>query len=223
MTETAATGTGDTAGDTAGTSGSAATLTAVDLRRSPNPLARHYSRFGVEDRLTLTGHSHQAWPDVAREGLLEAFDDAAAARDDKWDRAMAKAEEVRDGYRRLLGDPDGAVALAASTHELLIKLLSGLDVRHRRRLVTTGGEFHSARRQFLRLAEEGVEVVWVDPDPIATLAERLADAATGGGTPADTTLAVLVSAVLFETARIVPNLGALAEVCAAHGIELVVD
>jgi len=202
-----------------------APLTAVDLRRSPNPLARHYSRFGVEDRLSLTGHSHQAWPDVAREGQVEAFDDAAAARDDKWDLALAKADEVRDGYRRLLGDPDGDIALAASTHELLIKLLSGLDFRRRRRLVTTGGEFHSLRRQLLRLAEEGVEVVWVDPDPIATLAERLAAAATsdGDGGPGGTTLAVLVSAVLFETARIVPDLGGLADVCTDHGIELVVD
>jgi kynureninase len=40
----------------------------ADLARSPNALARHYSRFGVERRLLLTGHSHQAWPDVALEG-----------------------------------------------------------------------------------------------------------------------------------------------------------
>jgi kynureninase len=203
-------------------------LTAVDLRRSPNPLARHYSRFGVEDRLALTGHSHQAWPDVAREGQVEAFDDAAAARDDKWELALAKADEVRDGYRRLLDDPGGDIALAASTHELLIKLLSGLGgLAAPCRLVTTGGEFHSLRRQLLRLAEEGVEVVWVDADPIATLAERLGAAATagsdGGGGGGGTTRAVLVSAVLFETARIVPDLGALASVCEANGIELVVD
>jgi selenocysteine lyase/cysteine desulfurase len=197
-------------------------LTATDLRRSPNPLARHYRHFGVEDRLVLTGHSHQAWPDVAREGLVESYDDAAADRDDKWDRAMGKAEAVRDGYRRLLDDPHGAVALAGNTHDLVVKLLSGLDLRRRRRLVTTTGEFHSLRRQLLRLAEEGVEVVWVDTDPLDTLAERLAAAATqdGGG---DRTLAVLASAVLFETARVVPHLGDLAAACAGRGIELVVD
>ena len=47
------------------------------LRRSPNALAPHYSAFRVDERLLLTGHSHQAWPDVAREGQLEAFEDAA--------------------------------------------------------------------------------------------------------------------------------------------------
>ena len=193
------------------------TLTAEDLRATPNPLARHYMRFRVADRLVLTGHSHQAWPDVARDGQVEAFDDAAAARDDKWDRAMAKAEEVRAGYRLLLGDPDGAVALGANTHDLVIKFLSALDVRHRRRLVTTGGEFHSLRRQLARLAEEGVEVVWVDPEPVDTLAERLSEAAD------DRTLAVMVSAVLFETARIMPGLDGLAATCSRLGVELLVD
>jgi len=50
--------------------------TLADLRRTPNALARHYARFRVAERLLLTGHSHQAWPDVARDGLVESFDDA---------------------------------------------------------------------------------------------------------------------------------------------------
>jgi kynureninase len=62
-----------------------------DLRRTPNALASDYSSFRVADRLLLTGHSHQAWPDVAREGQLEAFEDAALCVDEKWDRAFAKA------------------------------------------------------------------------------------------------------------------------------------
>ena len=194
-----------------------APLTAADLRATPNALARHYMRFRVADRLVLTGHSHQAWPDVAREGQVEAFDDAAAARDDKWDLALAKADEVRAGYRRLLGDPGGEIALGASTHDLVVKLLSALDIRHRRRLVTTGGEFHSLRRQLARLAEEGVEVVWVEADPVDTLAERLAEATD------DRALAVMVSAVLFETARIVPGLDGLAAACTRRGAELLVD
>src|SRR6187397_796817 len=116
-----------------------------DLRRNPNALAPYYRRFRVAERLLLTGHSHQAWPDVAREGQVEAFDDAAEAVDDKWERAGAKAEEVRAGFRRLLEDPEAEVALAASTHELVVRLLSALDLRRRRRLVTTDGEFHSLR------------------------------------------------------------------------------
>src|SRR5690606_2154258 len=76
-----------------------------ELRASPNALAPHYSRFGVTERLLLSGHSHQAWPDVAFDGLAECFADAAEAVDGKWARAEAKAEEVREGYRRLLVDP----------------------------------------------------------------------------------------------------------------------
>jgi kynureninase len=191
--------------------------TLADVRRSPNVLAPHYSHFRVAERLALTGHSHQAWPDVARQALLEAFDDAAKEVDGKWERAFAKADEVRDGFRALLGDPDAAIALGASTHELLIRLLSALDLPARPRLITTDGEFHTARRQLTRLGEAGLEIVRVPATPVATLAERLAAEVTPD------TCAVLVSQVLFQTARIVPDLGRLAETCAHSEVELVVD
>ena len=182
-----------------------------------NPLAAHYSRFRVADRLLLTGHSHQAWPDVAVEGQLEAFDDAALHVDDKWERAFAKADEVRVGVRGLLGDPAGEIALGVNTHELVLRFLSALDLRARPRLVSTDGEFHTLRRQLGRLDEAGLHVVRLPVDPADTLAERLAAAVDGR------TAAVLVSAVLFETARIVPGLDGLARACAAAGAELLVD
>jgi selenocysteine lyase/cysteine desulfurase len=188
------------------------------LAAPPNALAPHYARFRLDERVLLSGHSHQAWPDVAREGLVEAFDDAALLVDDKWDRAEAKADEVRAGYRRLLHDPQGAIALSESTHHLIVKFLSGLDLAAGRpRLVTTDGEFHSLRRQLDRLAEAGVEVAKVSAEPVDTLAERL------GAATDDHTAAVLVSAVLFESARIVPHLGELAAVCRRRGAELLVD
>jgi kynureninase len=187
------------------------------LRRAPNPLAPHYARFGVAQRLLLTGHSHQAWPDVALEGQVEAFDDAARLIDEKWERAFAKAEEVRAGFRALLGDPGAEIALGASTFELVARFLSALDLRARPRLVTTGGEFHTLRRLLARLDEERLEVVRLAAEPADTLAERLAAAVN------KRTAAVFVSAVLFETARVVPGLGALAEACAARGAELLVD
>ncbi|WP_216215907.1 aminotransferase class V-fold PLP-dependent enzyme [Amycolatopsis aidingensis] len=186
------------------------------LRRTPNALAADYSRFRVGERLLLTGHSHQAWPDVAREGQLAAFEDAAGEVDAKWAAASRMAEEVRAGVRALLAD-DGEIALGANTHELLVRFLSSVDLRRRPRLVTTDGEFHSARRQLARLAEEGVEVVRVPAAPVGTLAERVAAAVD------ERTAAVLVSAVLFETARIVPGLDAVAMACEARGAELVVD
>jgi kynureninase len=191
-------------------------VTTVDDLRS-GALARHYTRFDVTNRLLLTGHSHQAWPDVAVEGQVEAFTDAAAAVDRKWDLAFAKADRVREGFRALLDDPGADIALAGSTHDLVLRFLSAVDLPRRPRLVTTDGEFHTLRRQLARLGEAGVEVVRVPAAPVGTLAERLAAAVDGR------TSAVLVSAVLFETSRIVPDLGSLAAACADGGVELLVD
>jgi kynureninase len=187
------------------------------LRADPNALSVHYGRFEVAKRLLLTGHSHQAWPDVALDGQIEAFADASAAVDAKWERAFAKADRLRQAYRDLLGDPDGDIALGANTHELVVRFLSSVDLRARPRLVTTDGEFHTLRRQLARLAEEGVEVVRVPAAPAETLAERLAASVD------DRTAAVLVSAVLFETARIVPGLDTVAAACHDRGAEFLVD
>jgi len=192
-------------------------MRADELYRSPNRLAPHYAAFRVADRLLLTGHSHQAWPDCARLGQLRAWDDAAELVDDKWERAFAQAEAVRRGFAALLGDGDGEYALGSSTHDLLLRFLSALPLLARPRLVTTDGEFHTIRRQLDRLGEEGVEVVKVPADPAGTAAERLAAAVS------DRTAAVLVSAVFFHNAHIVPGLGGLAEVCASRGAELLVD
>ena len=179
-------------------------------------LAEHYSAFRVSERLFLTGHSHQAWPDVAREGQLEAWQDAAEHADLKWERAFAKAERLREGVRGLLEDPGAPVALAPNTHELVLRFLSALPLRARPRLVSTDGEFHTLRRQLGRLGEEGLDVVRLAARPVDTLAERLAVEARGAS-------AVLVSAVLFEDSRLVPGLPALAEACADAGAELLVD
>lgn len=185
---------------------------------SPEELAKHYSAFRVSERLLLTGHSHQAWPDVGREGVAEAWDDAARLTDDKWERALEKAERVRDGFRLLLGEPSAEIALDQNTFGLILRFLSALDLRRRPRLVTTDGEFHTLRRLMARLAEEELlDVVIVPARPAETLAERLADEAD------NRTSAVLVSAVLFEDSRIVPKLDELARACAEAGVELVVD
>jgi len=188
-----------------------------DLYRTPNALAPDYRRFRVSERLLLTGHSHQAWPDVAFEGQQRAWLDAAEHVDDKWDLVAVVADRVRAGYRRLLGDADGDIALAASTHELVVRMLSALDLRARPRVVTTDGEFHSIRRQLDRLAEEGLEVVKVPSAPVETLAERLAVEVD------DRTACALVSSVLFATAEIVPHLRAVARACEARGAALLVD
>jgi kynureninase len=192
-------------------------VTPEALYASPNALAAHYRHFRVTERLLLTGHSHQAWPDVGLEAQQRAWLDAAQYVDDKWEHAFAMADRVRRGFAGLLDDPDGAVALGVNTHELVVRWLSALPLARRRRLVTTTGEFHTIRRQLDRLAEEGITVVKVAALPATTLADRLAQAVD------DRTAAVLVSAVLYENAHIVPNLARVQAACRRVGAELLVD
>jgi kynureninase len=188
-----------------------------DLYTSPNPLAPHYSRFRVSERLLLTGHSHQAWPDCGFDAQQRAWLDAAEHVDDKWERAFAMADRVRRGYARILDDRDGVIALASNTHDLVIRFLSALPLRKRPRIVTTDGEYHTIRRQLDRLAEEGIEVVKVDANPAPGAAQRLIDVLD------ERTAAVLVSAVLYRNAHIVPNLGDVLEACNRAGAELLID
>jgi len=189
----------------------------ADLCTSPNAIAPDYSRFRVSERLLLSAHSHQAWPDRGFDGQQAAWLDAAELVDRKWERAFAKADLVRAGFRRLLDDPDADLALGANTHDLVVRLLSALPLRDRPRIVTTDGEFHTLRRQLDRLEEEGIEIVRVPAAPARTLAERL-------GLEVDSrTALVAVSAVMFRTAHRVPQLGAVASACTDEGAQFLVD
>ena len=183
-----------------------------------NVLTQHYSRFRVSERLLLTGHSHQAWPDVSFAAQQQAWLDAASLVDGKWARAAEVADQVRAGFRRLMNDADGDIALGQNTHELVVRWLSAiLPGASAPALVTTDGEFHSIRRQLDRLDEAGVRVQKIAARPVETLVERLVAHVD------DRVSAVLVSSVLFETAEMVPNLAALAEHCERHHVPLLVD
>jgi len=144
-----------------------------ELYQSPNKLAKHYSKFRVEERMLFTGHSHQAWPDCGFEAHQEAWNDAADLVDDKWGKAFEKAEEVKQGYGRLLNDKSGNITIAPNTHDLIIKLLSALPLKDKPRIVTTDGEFHSIRRQLDRLSEEGIEIVKVPSNPVAQVVDKI--------------------------------------------------
>jgi kynureninase len=182
-----------------------------------NLLAPHYSRFRVAERLLLTGHSHQAWPDVAFEAQQRAWLDAAEFVDEKWERAYEVAARVQAHWKRLLNDREGDIALGQNTHELVTRLLSALPLANRPKLVTTDGEFHTIRRQLDRVAEQGLDVLKIPARPADSLADRFGQAVD------DRTACVLVSSVLFETAEIVPGLDRLAQTCAARGATLLVD
>lgn len=188
-----------------------------DFKSTNNPIAPHYQNFRVAERMLLTGHSHQAWPDCAAQAMQQAFEDAAQFVDEKWERAAQQAEAVRCGYARLLQDVTGEFVLASSTHDLVIRFLSALPLKRRPKLITTDGEFHTLRRQLDRLAEAGLDVIKVPQMPAATVGARLAEPLD------DRTAAVLVSAVFFGTAQRAGTLDVLAHACEAREIPLLVD
>ena len=183
----------------------------------PAALARHYSRFRVSERILLTGHAHQAWPDVAFEAQQQAWLDAAEHVDGKWNFAAEQAGRVQEGFARLLGDAPAHIALGQNTHELVVRWVSALPLQDRRQIVTTDGEFGSWRRQADRLAEEPLEIARVHARPAETLAERLAAVIS------DRTAGVVVSSVLFDTAEIIPHLDLVAARCDRLGVQLLVD
>lgn len=178
-----------------------------------------YRRFLKGDRILLTGHSHQAWPDVAEEALRRTFDDAARFVDDKWERAVQPVvERVALGVAARLGLGEGeAIAFGQNTHELVFRLLSCWPFDARTRIVTTTGEFHSLDRQLRRLEEEGVRIAWVDSREKATLGERLAEAIVPG------TSLVAVSSVFFEDGALLRGLEEVARKAETCGAALLVD
>ncbi len=188
-----------------------------DIRNHPNRLAGFYRQFDVENRLLFTGHSHQAWPDVAYEGVKKSWEDASLYADEKWEKALEKAAMVRQGFANLLDDEQGYIALGSNTHELVVRFLWSLDLKKRPKIITTSGEFHSIRRQVARLSEEGIEVVRADSYPVEDVAEKIIAQIDSR------TAAVLVSSVFFETGLINPGIRAIASACADSGVELLVD
>jgi kynureninase len=184
-----------------------------------------YSRFLAKDRVLLTGHSHQAWPDVVRDALGRFFDDSAEHVDGKWyDVIFPKIDAVGRTINARMGfDPGDPIAFGRSTQELVFRLLTCLPIfasdrsAGRARIVTTTSEFHSLRRQLSRLAEEGFEVVWVDAQPREALPDRLLAAITPG------TTMVALSSVFFDDAYVVPRLDEILSRAAAVGAIPLVD
>lgn len=190
-------------------------MTGFDLAR----FRAEYGAFlGVDPaRVLLTGHSHQAWPDVAKAALLRCFDDAARYVDDKWGEAIFPLAD-RVGRRilaRLGFAEDDPISFGSNTHELGYRVLSALP--RDARVVTTTGEFHSLHRQLCRLEEDGLAVRWVEGRPRESLVERLVAEIRNG---ADL---VAVSAVFFEDAFVLPGIDEVASAARAAGATLLLD
>jgi selenocysteine lyase/cysteine desulfurase len=180
-------------------------------------LQPHYSRFDVANRLLFTGHSHQAWPDVARDGQTEYFDICARDVDKKWEVSFEKTEILRNYLRDYYDDPDGFYCREESTHFLMVSLMSSFDLKNKPKVITTDSEFHSMFRQLKRMEEEGLKVVRVPIDPDEDFATRIIEEIDVE------TSAIMLSRVYFETSLINSHLTEIAAAARIHGIPVIID
>jgi len=175
------------------------------------------------ERLHFAAHSHHLWPDASFAGQVECWDDAARLADRKWDRVMGEVwPEAQRHVAEELGSGDpGAIVFAANTHDFLIRLVAACprsDAR-RLRLLMSDGEFHSARRQFARWAEDGwLEVETIAAEPFDDFSKRFLAAATTG----DHDL-ILVSQILFGSGREFDQVEPLAALSRPEGPWVVID
>jgi len=162
------------------------------------------------ERLHMAAHSHHLWPDASFEGQVECWEDSARLADRKWDRVMDEVwPEAQAHVASELGTaaPD-AVVFAPNTHELLVRLFAAASSKWPIRVLTSDGEFHSARRQLARWEEAGAAVVErVPTEPFDSFSDRFLGAARSGSHDF-----IFVSQVLFGSGRrfdLIDNLAAL--------------
>jgi selenocysteine lyase/cysteine desulfurase len=174
-------------------------------------------------RLHFAAHSHHLWPDASFAGQVAAWNDAARLADRKWDKIMGEIwPEAQAHVARELGGEDASmVVFASNTHDFLVRLITAAPAQTAGplRVLTSDGEFHSARRQFARWAEAGWIVLdTVAAEPAEDFSDRFLEMAAKGGHDF-----VLVSQVLFGSGRIFDRVADLAAIARPEGPWVVID
>lgn len=178
---------------------------------------------GAPGRLHMAAHSHHLWPDASFDGQVECWTDAAQLADSKWDRVMGEVwpEAQRNVAAELgTGMPD-AVLFASNTHDLLVRLFAAVPRGNGTavRVLTSDGEFHSARRQLARWQESGDAVVERIPtEPFDSFSDRFLAAASSGKHDL-----VFVSQLMFSTGRLFDRVDALSACARPDGPWVVID
>ena len=167
-------------------------------------------------RLHMAAHSHHLWPDASFDGQIECWNDAARLADAKWDHVMlAVWLEAQTEVAAELGSGDpSAIVFAANTHDFIIRLAAACPRADPSalRVLTSDGEFHSARRQFARWAEQG----WLELETVP------ADQVFGAARRGDHDL-IMVSQILFGTGQIISEIDDLAALAKPEGPWVVID
>ena len=172
-------------------------------------------------RLHMASHSHHLWPDASFEGQVECWNDAARLADSKWDRIMDEVWPEAQGHvaAELGTGMTDAIVFAPNTHQLLVSLFAAASSKWPIRVLTSDGEFHSARRQFARWEEAGAAAVERIPsEPFESFSARFLERAKSGEHDF-----IFVSQVLFGSGRRFEAVDALAELARPDGPWVVID
>jgi selenocysteine lyase/cysteine desulfurase len=173
------------------------------------------------ERLHFAAHSHHLWPDASFDGHMQAWEDAARLADRKWDKVMGEVwpeAQAEIAAELGTGQPD-AIVFAPNTHELLVRLFAAAPSTSPIRVLTSDGEFHSARRQFARWEEAGAAVVdRVPAEPFDGFSRRFLEAARSGSHDV-----IFVSQLLFGSGRTFDAVEDLAALGQTNGPWVVVD
>ncbi len=169
----------------------------------------------------MASHSHHLWPDASFDGQVECWEDAARFADNKWDRIMDEVWPEAQGHVASelgTGRPD-AIVFAPNTHQLLVSLFAAASSNWPIRILTSDGEFHSARRQFARWEEASAATVErVAPEPFESFSDRFAERAKSGEHDF-----IFVSQVLFGSGRRFDRVDEIAALARPEGPWAVID
>ena len=172
------------------------------------------------ERMHFAAHSHHLWPDASFDGQVRAWVEANQFADRKWDVIFGEVvPEAQAHIARELNLPStDTVVFAPNTHDLLLRIVSGLE-RKPVRILSSDGEFHSFRRQGQRWEEAGEAVITRVPlHPFETFDDRFVEAARGGGFDL-----ILVSQVFFRTGQTFGRIAELAALADPAGPWVVID
>jgi selenocysteine lyase/cysteine desulfurase len=174
------------------------------------------------DRLHFAAHSHHLWPDASFDGQTEAWNDGARLADRKWDKIMDQVwPEAQAHVARELGTgmPD-SIAFSSNTHDFVVRLVTAAPRKAGPlRVLTSDGEFHSARRQLARWAEEGwIVLEQIAAEPFDSFSERFLEATRSGNHDF-----IFVSQVLFGSGRTFDRVDELASLARPDGPWVVID
>jgi kynureninase len=138
----------------------------------------------------------------------------AAAWYDTWWAALA---ELRAAYGRMIGAPEGSVALHPSISSALAAVAESLEYRERPKVVVTALDFPTIAYQWLAKRAHGVEVVLLpSPDGISVPLEAYEAAI-------DERTALVATSHVFFTSGAIQDVGAIAALAHRKGALCLVD